>query len=406
MSIPRQAVASVWLSGCHVAQGVCYNEPTARTGRFNTMKPSRPLTDSTWFNWLPYTDSITHRQAMLIRTLRIAVSVISFFGAFVTFLAPLPFTNALVIVGVVWANIPVTMAGLWLLYRGRFQAALLLTCIGLIAMLSFLLITTGSRDGGALLFGFALPIVLAGLLADRRVLALIIGLSGAGITLTILLERTSLPLIGIAAPQGENLGGILGGFLVIALILGVFVSRFGQALRTALQEAQQRTQTLELLQAAQEQTIAERTVALSTALTEVQARAATQAQLLDENAQQRSIIQELSVPVLPISHTTMVIPLVGALDTQRLLVLQERALYAIQGSRVRRLLLDVSAVPLIDSQVAQGLLDVTRQVRLLGAEAILVGIRPEVAQALVALGVDLQAMRTYRDLEAALHYDR
>lgn len=356
-----------------------------------------------WLRNLPYTDPITKHQAALIQTLLLAVIVISFTGSFVTLLAPVPFIDALVVMAIVWLNAPLSLVAIWFLHRGLFSRAILLTCVGLILLLSFLLITTGSRDGGALLFGFALPIVLAGLLASWRTMTMAIGLSSAGIIVTMILERLNMPLVGIAAPRGENIGGIVGGFVVIAIILGVFVLRFGHALRNALQEAQQHARKLEQLQAGLEISIAERTAELRSALAEVEARSAAQARLLDENTQQRSTIQELSMPVLPVSAATLVMPLVGAMDSRRLQMLQERALHAVERSTARRLLLDVSAVPLVDSQVARGLLDVVSQVRLLGAEAVLIGIRPEVAQALVALGIDLYGVRTYRDLEAALH---
>lgn len=358
-----------------------------------------------WLSKLPYTDHVEQQQATLIQTLLLAVGLLSFVGAFVALLAPIPLAEALVVMAIVWMGVPIAVGGIWLLHQRYFGYAILLTCIGLILLLTFLLITTGARDGGAVLFGLALPIVLAGLLANWRTMALMIGLSGACILLAMILERLQMPLVGIAAPRGENIGGILGGFIVIAIILGTLVLRFGQALRGALHTAQQHTQALEQFQAALETTIAERTEELRTALFEVQLRAESQAHLLDENAQQRSTIQELSVPVLPVSATTMVVPLVGAMDAQRLHILQERTLHAVEQSRVRRIVLDVSAVPLIDSHVAKGLVDVTREVRLLGAEAVLVGIRPEVAQALVVLGVDLQALRTYRDLEAALSHE-
>jgi len=191
--------------------------------------------------------------------------------------------------------------------------------------------------------------------------------------------------------------------VVVAIVLGIFTIRFGQTLRVALHESQQRNQRLEELQATLETRIAERTQELQQALAEVEARSAAQERLLEENRQQRAIIQGLSVPVLPVSADTLIVPLVGALDTERLQTLQSRALHALERSTAQRLILDISGVPLVDSQVAQGLLAVVQQARLLGAEAVLVGIRPEVAQALVGIGVDLRRMRTYRDLEAALH---
>jgi len=138
---------------------------------------------------------------------------------------------------------------------------------------------------------------------------------------------------------------------------------------------------------------------------EVQLREAEQARLLAENSQQRDAIRELSVPVLPLQRGTLVMPLIGALDSTRLRGLQERALQAIQRVSARRLLLDITGVPIVDTQVAQGLIGVVQAARLLGTEVQLVGIRPEVAQTIVGLGLDLGGMRTYSDLQTALDTD-
>jgi rsbT co-antagonist protein RsbR len=151
-----------------------------------------------------------------------------------------------------------------------------------------------------------------------------------------------------------------------------------------------------------ETTVRERTADLEMALGSLEVRAAEQERLLAENDRQQRAIRELSVPVLPISATTLVMPLVGALDGERLLILQDRALEAIERVAARRLLLDITGVPLVDSYVAQGLIRTLQAARLLGAEVALVGVRPEVAQSIVGLGIDLTGMRTYADLQSAL----
>jgi rsbT co-antagonist protein RsbR len=135
---------------------------------------------------------------------------------------------------------------------------------------------------------------------------------------------------------------------------------------------------------------------------EVWAREAEQARLLAENTQQREAIRELSVPVLPLQHGTLAMPLIGALDSTRLHDLKERALAAVQRASARRLLLDITGVPIVDTQIAQGLIEVMQAVRLLGTEVLLVGIRPEVAQTIVGLGLDLRGVRTYSDIQSAL----
>ncbi len=117
---------------------------------------------------------------------------------------------------------------------------------------------------------------------------------------------------------------------------------------------------------------------------------------------QQEAIRELSVPVLPVSRDTLVMPLVGALDSMRLIQVQEQALERIAATRARRLLLDITGVPIVDSHVAQGLIRVVQAARLLGADVILIGIRPEVAQSIVGSGIDLRHIRTCSDLQSAL----
>jgi anti-anti-sigma regulatory factor/HAMP domain-containing protein len=162
------------------------------------------------------------------------------------------------------------------------------------------------------------------------------------------------------------------------------------------------TARLRQLLADLEQRVADRTVALETALDEVQTRAVEQERLLAQNTRQSETIRGLSVPVLPISRHTLVMPLVGELDSARLQLIQEQALKALEHSSARCLVLDITGVPIVDSQVAQGFLSVVQAARLLGAKVMLVGIRPEVAQSIVGLGLDIQGIQTSSDLQTML----
>ncbi len=141
---------------------------------------------------------------------------------------------------------------------------------------------------------------------------------------------------------------------------------------------------------------------LRKALEEVEQRAINQERLLAAIQQQQQVIRELTVPVLPVSQGTLVVPLVGAVDSARLAMLNDRALRQVERSKAQRLILDITGVPVVDKQVAQGLMQVLAALRLLGCEGVLVGVQPEVAQAMVGSGLDLDAVRTYSDLQAAL----
>jgi rsbT co-antagonist protein RsbR len=189
-------------------------------------------------------------------------------------------------------------------------------------------------------------------------------------------------------------------------LLGVFLDRLNSTLREAIASGHTREQELDRLRVTLEAMVAERTVALQTALTEVRARADAQTHILSELEQQRTIVRDLSVPVIPISATTLVLPLVGALDSGRLEHLQVRALQAVEHRRARVLILDITGVPVVDSLVAQGLLSVVQTAQLLGATVMLVGIRPEVAQTIVELGLSFETVRTFSDLQAALTHSQ
>ena len=149
---------------------------------------------------------------------------------------------------------------------------------------------------------------------------------------------------------------------------------------------------------------------------ELEVAAATAARLEAEEAreqiaaqlaqidEQRAAIRDMSVPVLPLTKTTLVMPLVGALDSARLHLLQDQALRAITESAARCLLLDITGVPVVDTHVAQELLKVVRAARLLGAEVVLVGIRPEVAQSIIGLGLQLGEVATQGTLQSGIAY--
>jgi rsbT co-antagonist protein RsbR len=115
--------------------------------------------------------------------------------------------------------------------------------------------------------------------------------------------------------------------------------------------------------------------------------------------EQREVIRAMSVPLLPLTRTSAVVPLIGAIDSARLTMLADRVLQSVARQRFRRVLFDITGVPVVDEEVARGLLNVVHALRLLGADAILVGIRPEVAQALAPLSDALAGVITYSTLE-------
>jgi rsbT co-antagonist protein RsbR len=193
--------------------------------------------------------------------------------------------------------------------------------------------------------------------------------------------------------------------LYAVVIGGMVLSRLATDAAQRVAAANARAEAALRLSEQREAELAKSNTELQSLVDEVRLRAAEQTRLLAENSRQRDAIRELSVPVLPIQRGTLAMPLIGALDSSRLRDLQDRALHALQRTSARRLLLDITGVPIVDTQVAQGLIGVVQAARLLGTEVLLFGIRPEVAQTIVGLGLDLSGVRTYSDIETALDTD-
>jgi len=126
------------------------------------------------------------------------------------------------------------------------------------------------------------------------------------------------------------------------------------------------------------------------------AQIAEQLAVIDE---QQAVIRQMSVPVLPLLASTFVMPLVGALDSQRLALMQDQALRALERSSARQLILDITGVPIVDTEVALGLIQLVQAAQLLGTRVSIVGIRPEVAQALVSLGISLSHINIFSTLQ-------
>jgi rsbT co-antagonist protein RsbR len=117
---------------------------------------------------------------------------------------------------------------------------------------------------------------------------------------------------------------------------------------------------------------------------------------------QAAALEELSTPLIPINDKLMVMPIIGAVDSRRVQQLVETLLHGIAASNAQIAILDITGVPVVDTQVANGLIGAAQAVRLLGASVILTGIRPEVAQTLVGLGVDLTGIITCSSLESGI----
>jgi PAS domain S-box-containing protein len=119
---------------------------------------------------------------------------------------------------------------------------------------------------------------------------------------------------------------------------------------------------------------------------------------------QQAVLAELSTPILPITEDVLVLPLIGAINPERAAEVQRALVEGVSRHRARAAILDVTGVPAVDASIAAALIAAARAARLLGAEVILTGIGPAVAQRLVDLGVDLGGVITGGTLQQGVSH--
>jgi rsbT co-antagonist protein RsbR len=173
--------------------------------------------------------------------------------------------------------------------------------------------------------------------------------------------------------------------------VGQLRAGLGRLARSVLDSRRQ----IEAVNRSLEGAVAERTAELHAVVQRQEELLTTQNRLLQQ-------IADMAMPVLPIRPGVIVMPLVGAIDGARADSLAARLLRGIEKQRAQVALIDITGVPLVDTQVAETLLQAIGGARLLGAQALLVGIRPEIAQTLVGLGVDLRDLETTATLQEGL----
>jgi rsbT co-antagonist protein RsbR len=119
------------------------------------------------------------------------------------------------------------------------------------------------------------------------------------------------------------------------------------------------------------------------------------------NRQQQELL-ELSTPVVKLFEGILALPMIGTLDSARTQIVMESLLQKIVETESQIAILDITGVPTVDTLVAQHLLKTVTALRLMGAECIISGVRPQIAQTIVHLGVDLQGVTTKASLADAL----
>jgi rsbT co-antagonist protein RsbR len=116
---------------------------------------------------------------------------------------------------------------------------------------------------------------------------------------------------------------------------------------------------------------------------------------------QQQEMLELSTPVVRLWDSILALPLIGTLDSARTQIVMQNLLEAIVETRSDFAIIDITGVPVVDTLVAQHLLKTVAAARLMGADCLISGIRPQIAQTIIHLGVDLSAVTTKATLADA-----
>lgn len=119
---------------------------------------------------------------------------------------------------------------------------------------------------------------------------------------------------------------------------------------------------------------------------------------------QRAALRELSTPLLPLAQGVLAMPLLGTIDSNRAQQVMETLLEGVNIHQAHTAILDITGVQMVDTQVANALIHTAQAVKLLGAQVILTGIRPAMAQTLVNLGADMSGVVTRSTLESGIAY--
>lgn len=119
---------------------------------------------------------------------------------------------------------------------------------------------------------------------------------------------------------------------------------------------------------------------------------------------QRTMLDELSVPVIQVWDSILLLPLIGAIESRRAARIMESLLESVGRAGTQVVIIDITGVPVVDTTVASYLIRTVQAAQLLGCQSILVGISPEIAQTLVGLGVDFSRIVTRATLQNGLEY--
>jgi len=351
-----------------------------------------------WQTRPPLQNPIERQQAPALQIFLITLAVAATLWMLLPFVTGANAVGLVVSLAAAGLVVLANLAGLLLLRRGQFRSAVLLSVTALTVAAASVLWVWGLRSATGLVIVFSISITMTGLLASWRSLVVTTVACASVVVAAAIAEALVPTAIGMAPLAGDPNILTAGTFVLATSVVTALLLQFGLSLRHLHQGALQREQELEQVRASLATTVAN----LHAAVQDVEQREAQLHQTLAELQASQAAIRDLSAPVVPVLPGVLIAPLVGEIDDARARILMDNVLNAVDSRRATVVIFDITGVPVVDTHVAQALLRTAAAIRLLGARVVAVGIRPEVAQTLVTLGVALDSLVTYADLQAAI----
>jgi anti-anti-sigma regulatory factor len=220
----------------------------------------------------------------------------------------------------------------------------------------------------------------------------------------LLLHFRVLPFSPHVVPEGLSVVATIG-FSTMALVLSAFLVREAiGAIGGALVETRLYAREVGNYGHQLQQRIDRQAEDLKVALASAEAYSDDLNQALEDLRICHRVIRELSSPLVPVLQGVIVMSLIGSIDSQRAIVMTAEMLEGIERYDARILILDITGVPVVDTQVARILLESARAAKLMGCQTVLTGIRPEIAQTMVELGIEVNDLVSRSELRGGIEY--
>ena len=299
------------------------------------------------------------------------------------------------------------LAATYLLRRGAYAEPVIYVNLAVIVLLIAMGGPLSGRVDGSAWVLFQIPPLVATLVLNKpRSTLIVCGITGAIMSAFIGMELYGVIPVDLIVPLSAllvNFGMQLLTLAVIAVTVWVLVGRARRALDAATAAGQllERQLAGERVQAEERERINRELAASLAALSE------RDAQIRAEQAAQdalRTILRERATPVIPILEGVVVMPLTGVLDEGQIDAMAATLLASISELRARMAIIDVTGLPAIDPRLGAALMETATACRMLGATPIMAGIRPDAAQTLVSLGLDLAGITTVTNLQSGVEH--